>query len=260
MKYLFIASFFFLIGCNGNVVVTPGPDSVNNDGTLLNDTTTMTLDTFKKSTKTPNGFYGVMLPCPDCKGIEHTVLFRPDLTFRMEENKWGKRQAFTKAEGRWKAIDGKIFLYKNDTVKARYTWQGDTLYYVQPDDRSFAMRQLTAAAENPTWQKKGEAGVEFFGVGNEPFWSVEVDEQKRVSFHLAEWQAPQTFKAKAPVTKGDSTVYSAKSDSASLRVTVFSTFCSDGMSNFIYTNKVRIVYNGQVYQGCGILFKELSSR
>jgi len=253
MKFLWLAVFLFVAGCTGNVAVSPG----TTDSTRRNDTTTMTLDTFQQTTKSPIGFYGATLPCANCKGIEHTVFFNPDLTFRLEEARLGTKE-LTKTEGRWQAVEGKIFLYKNDTVKARYTWQADTLYYLDEADRLFALRTLPAAGNNPSWKERGERGTLFFGTGTEPFWSIEVDKKNGLSFHLAEWKTPKTFKPSVPVTAGDSTVYSSKSDSSSLRVTISSAFCSDGMSDFIYTNKVRVVYNGQVYLGCGLLYKDSS--
>ena len=48
----------------------------------------------------------------------------------------------------------------------------------------------------------------------------------------------------------DSTIYS----NDSLRVVVYPYFCNDGMSDFIYTNKVKVYYKGQAYKGCGQKF------
>lgn len=256
MNYLLFFLFtLFTFSCNSDVTITPKQNSAKQDGTVINGITTMTLDTFQKSTKTPAGIYQTMLPCADCKGIEHTVFFNPDLTFRMEENKWGKKNGFTKTEGLWRANEGKIFLYKNDSVKARYSWQGDTLQYLQPDGHAIALRKISPVIDNPAWQKKAKAGSQFYGIGTEPFWSVEVDKQKNISFHLAEWKKPMLFQAVTPVVSADSTVYSTLSDSATLRITILTAFCSDGMSDYIYNNKVKIVYKGQFYNGCGTAFR-----
>jgi hypothetical protein len=167
--------FFVLFSCNNEGVTKQ--DSIKKDGTILNDTTTVTLDTFQQATKSPGGFYQTMLPCTDCKGIEHTVVFNPDLTFRLEEKSWGKNKQ-TKIEGRWHPNAGKIWLYKGDTVIARYTWQSDTLVYIHPDGNTFMLQRLKPASDNKTWSAKGKAGLEFYGIGNEPFWKIEIDEQK----------------------------------------------------------------------------------
>ncbi|HVG12569.1 MAG TPA: copper resistance protein NlpE N-terminal domain-containing protein, partial [Flavisolibacter sp.] len=230
-----------------------GKDSTGTTG-IGSDTTTMTLDTFQTSTKTPNGIYQAILPCSDCKGIEHTVSFSPDLTYRLEENKIGKKGGLVKTAGNWRANQGKVILYKNDTVMARYTWQGDTLRYLKNEGSVFSLRKVSPAADNPAWQKKGQAGVEFYGVGNEPFWSVEIDEEKTIAFHLAEWSKPLRFPASPPVIFPDSTVYVTTNDSVSLRLVILNEFCSDGMSDYIYTEKIKVLFGGQAYSGCGLQY------
>ena len=220
--------------------------AANNDSMLLN-TNTM---------QPPEGIYQAMLPCPDCKGIEHTVLFEPDLTYRLQEIKLGKKgtNPFSVA-GNWKPTEGVLWLYKEGVVQARYTWGGDTLLYMDAQSgKRYPMRKLISALDNDVWRAKGGAGIEFYGAGNEPFWNIEIDEQKAIQFHLADRGAPLPFKAVQPQAAGDSTVYDTASDSATLRVVVYNTFCSDGMSDYIYSNSVKVVYNGQTYRGCGIRF------
>ena len=253
MKYLLPIISIAILACNDPASLASGNDSTSNAG-VGNDTTTMTLDTFQTSTKTPNGIYQAILPCTDCKGVEHTVSFNPDLTYRLEENKIGKKAGLVKTSGNWRANQGKVILYKNDTVMARYTWQGDTLQYLKNEGSLFSLRKVSPAADNPAWQKKGQAGVEFYGVGNEPFWNVEVDEEKAISFHLAEWSKPMRFPPSRPVIFPDSTVYITATDSVSLRLVILNEFCSDGMSDYIYTEKIKVVFRGQAYSGCGLRY------
>ncbi len=255
MKNLFFLVPFFIFSCNNATdTITSSKESKSDSSSNFTDTTTVTLDTFQQNTKTPQGIYQVMLPCTGCKGIEHTVSFNSDLTYRLEEEKWGVNE-LKKTRGRWKPIDGKIWLYQNDTVKARYQWHGDTLIYLHPGGINFVMQKPVSITENPAWEKKDAAGVDFFGVGNEPFWNIEIDEQKKIAFHLADWQQPKQFNAVKPIIFSDSIVYKTKSDSATLAITVYNKFCSDGMSDFIYNHSVKVIYNGQVYRGCGMLYK-----
>lgn len=245
-----------LLACNNDSlnstveIDTTSTDTVNyaaNTDSMLMNTNTM---------QPPEGIYQAMLPCTDCKGIEHTVLFKPDLTYRLQEIKLGKKggAAFTVA-GNWKPSEGVLWLYKEGVVQARYTWGTDTLLYMDAQSgKRYPLRKLISALDNDVWRAKGEAGIEFYGVGNEPFWNIEVDEQKNILFHLAEKEAPLSFKAVPPARAGDSTVYNTTTDSVTLRVVVYNTFCSDGMSDYIYSNSVKVVYNGQTYRGCGIRF------
>jgi uncharacterized membrane protein len=49
-------------------------------------------------------------------------------------------------------------------------------------------------------------------------------------------------------------MYNTSNDLSTLRIVIYNEFCNDGMSDNTYNNRVRIIYNGAVYQGCGILF------
>jgi uncharacterized membrane protein len=243
--------------CNNDSLQTTTVDTDSTFTDTINyATNTDSLLMANNTMRPPDGIYQGILPCDGCKGLEHTVLFNKDLTFQLQEAKIDKKAAPAfLTTGTWKPTDSVVWLYKEGVVQARYTWGGDTLLYMDAKTgRRYPLRKLTSALENDVWKAKGAAGIEFFGVGNEPFWNVEIDEQKSIAFHLAEWSAPQQFKAVKPTVQGDSTVYNTANDSATLRVVVYNNFCSDGMSDFIYKNAVKVLYNGQTYRGCGIRY------
>lgn len=244
-------------GCNNGV--TTATSSVTN--TAETDTINYALneDSIKlqlANTTPPEGFYGVTLPCTNCKGIEHTVLFNKDLSYQLEETVLGSRTTLKKTTGSWKPVKGDIWLYKDSSVVARYTWKGDTLNYIDlKSGVRIPLRQLPGAMNVAAWKSKKEQGIEFFGVGNEPFWNITIDEQKSIVFTLAGWPKPASFKPSKPVISADSTVYGTSNDSVKLRVVIYTGFCSDGMSDNVYNNAVKVVYNDNVYQGCGVVYK-----
>jgi uncharacterized membrane protein len=194
------------------------------------------------------------LPCINCPGIEHTIAFYEDNTYRLEEKKLGKKSTLIQTTGSWKPTSGIIYLYDDGIAAGRYQWKGDTLQYLKGTS-IYAMQKLQSALDVQVWKNKKIEGIEFFGIGNEPFWNVEVDEQKDISFHLAEWSKPMRFKAVKPVHTADSISYKAKNDSATIGITIYNTFCSDGMSDNVYDSRVKVVFNSQTYNGCGILYK-----
>ena len=258
--FFYSALAFFsclLLACNNdslNTTVTQTDssftDTINyaaNPDSLLMATNTV---------KPPEGMYQGILPCEGCKGLEHTIYFKPDLTYRLQETKLGKKgEAPFAVAGTWKPSEGIIWLYKEGVVQARYTWQTDTLVYMDAKTgKRYPLRRLPSALDNDVWRAKGSAGIEFYGVGNEPFWNVEVDDQKSIAFQLADWPGPQQFKPGTPQVAGDSIVYNSANDSATLRVVIYNTFCSDGMSDFVYAQSVKVLYNGQTYRGCGIKY------
>lgn len=208
-------------------------------------------------TPSPKGIYYALLPCEDCKGIEHIVAFYPNNTYRIEEKKLEADSVqFAVTTGDWKPTDGVIWLYKDQVVKARYSWKGDTLMYLMPSlKKSIALHQMTPITDNEVWQNKKKKDISFFGTGNEPFWSIEISNKNAITFYLVNSGEPVTFLPTEPVRSKDSIVYHIQNDSTTLRAVIYHQFCSDGMSDFIYNEKVSVQYNGQTFNGCGMLYK-----
>lgn len=251
MYRLFTALLITCLACNqqardnGSTV-----DTLPTDGTELNDSIPVGPDTTLQPAQVPEprGLYRVTLP----GGLDHTLAFYKGHRYRLEEK--AGRQEPARTEGEWAPTGGALWLYHQGVVVGKYRWQGDTLVYLLRG-KEYPLQSLTWAMDNDVWRNKGKEGVEFFGVGNEPFWNVEVDEQKAIAFHLADRGAPVRFPPARPVVSGDSIQYNTANDSATLRVVVYRRFCSDGMSDFTYDQQVKVVYNATVYNGCGLLFK-----
>lgn len=250
IRWLSIA--LLLYACNPNSAPAPGPgtDSALPDGTVV-DTASMAEDTANLGVNTPSprGFYYTPLPGGGTRGAMHTVLFRPDLSFELQEGTPAANLPRKRHSGRWRPDNGVLRLYEGATEVAQYRWAGDTLQLVR-DGSALPLVPAPAAADNPNWAGKRREGVEWVGVGTEPFWNVEIDEGKAVRFHLAEWAAPRTFRWERPLVSTDSIVYRLGSDTARLRVVIYPTFCSDGMSDFTYTRTVQVEWKRQVLRGC----------
>jgi uncharacterized membrane protein len=255
-RFIAIITGLVLASCSGPTAndAYPGPDTTDTDTTnyaLNTDSVNLTL----RNATPPEGFYQVMLPCTNCKGIEHTVLFRPDLSYQMEETVVGSGKPPAKTTGAWKLVESDIWLYKDSNVVARYTWKRDTLNYIDlKSGVRIPLRALPNAEENEAWKEKKKEGAAFFGIGNEPFWNITVNE-KNLVFNMAGWAKPLSLKTAKPIPAPDSTVYQAHNDTASLRLVIYNQFCSDGMSDNQYANSVKVVYNGHEYEGCGIRYK-----
>jgi len=207
-----------------------------------------------KPVKKPEGIYHTVLEANGTT-VEHIIHFRNNGSFRLQE-RWRGSDSVVTVEGTWNPSDGYIWLYRGQLVHGRYAWKGETLQYVQPgQQKTFAMTALPQITASKAWIDKGEAGTRFFGIGNEPFWSIELGAGDTLSFHLAEWKEPLRIKAGRATGQGDSTVIEARNDTASIKVVILSRFCSDGMSDYIYGNEVRLQYNQQSFSGCGHLYR-----
>lgn len=197
--------------------------------------------------KKPSGIYQFLLPAENGKKILHTIAFYPG-TFRLQEEY--NRDSIVITEGTWAPSRDFIWLYKDQVVRGRYTWKGDTLQYFSPGQKkTYAMYPLTPATENAVWQTKRKEGQQLYGVGTEPFWSVEITKEDSIIVNMPDWNAPLRVKITEADATRDMAEYKAEKDS--LRLIVHPYFCSDGMSDFLYTQRLELVYKGQTYRGCG---------
>ncbi|MFL5738659.1 MAG: hypothetical protein ACJ75B_00470 [Flavisolibacter sp.] len=203
--------------------------------------------------KNPSGIYQTTLPFDG--GMQQTVAFYDDQTYRLEE-KYNRKDSMVVVEGNWTPSDGFIWLYHDQVMRGRYNWKGDDLQYFSPlYKKYFSMRSLHDVMDDQQWQNKAKEGVLLFGLGNEPFWTVEFNNRDSVSFLLSEWSRPVQLKLDSLVHTKDSINYLAHSDSARLTITAYPYFCNDGMSDNVYRNRIRVRFNNQTYNGCGMVFK-----
>lgn len=200
--------------------------------------------------KKPSGFYQFFLDYEGTR-VLHTIVFQGG-NFRLEEEYHG-RDSIVVTEGTWAPSQGFIWLYKEQLVRGRYVWKGDTLQYFSPRlNKRFSMTKLTPAAINPVFQTMKKQGAVLYGVGTEPFWAVEVKKNDSIILSMPDWTQPLRVKLGNTEKANKRTVYTAIADS--LQVIVEPFFCSDGMSDFIYSHRLSVKYNGQTYNGCGIVF------
>jgi len=206
----------------------------------------------EQKVKNPKGIYQVGLPIEG--GVEHTVAFYSNNTYQLQEKY--KNDSTVITTGTWAPSNGYIWLYKDQVVRARYTWSGNQLQYFSPAlKKNWIMKHLQDVMQNRNWQNKKDEGILVFAIGNEPFWSAEVNNKDSISFQLSEWPTPLKLKINSSEINKDSTVYSAQNDSLSMRLVILPFFCSDGMSDMVYKNKIRLFYNSKVYTGCGVQYQ-----
>jgi uncharacterized membrane protein len=209
----------------------------------------------------PSGFYQGMLPCKGCEGVQRTILFTAD-HFKMEELNWGKGTPAKKTEGTWEKEKGRFVLYLNDKALAKYKIVKDSLINIEnsgtyiPDSlsRQYVLFKKNTAPENLSWRKKKAEGVDIVGNGNDPFWNVEIDNEKLILFKAATFDKPVIVPIERPVITKDSTVYSATTEAGNvLKISISSKFCTDGVSDHLYEYKMTVWFKGQMYKGCAVI-------
>ncbi len=259
MKF-YLIPLIFLFACNS---ATDGDGEVDSSNVQSRDTVIVKKDSL--ITLPPAftiGFYQGVTPCADCPGIQHILLLDSSNNYTLEEVQWGKNAFPTKATGKWDRDADTLQLYKGKQVESIYHIRYDTLYPVKvrgkmvydQEAREKMLFRRAAFKPNETIMKKVNEGIEFYAIGNEPFWNLEIDMQKMILFKLADWTQPVIVPISKPRSNKDSVVY-ASADTSGLRIAILNKFCNDGMSDFLYKNTVNVTYKGQTYRGCGVLLK-----
>jgi uncharacterized membrane protein len=237
------------------------------DPITINDTTVIVKDSIRIINANTfdtivSGFYLGMLPCKNCEGIQRSIMFSDDGSFKMEDLSWGKGTQAKKTEGKWEKEKGKFLLYQNDKVVSRYKLVKDSLINIEnngtriPDSLSkqYVLFKKNTAPLNPSWKKRKSEGIDIIGTGSDPAWSVEIDNAKLILFKLATAEKAVIVPIEIPVITKDSTVYSAVTDGGTgLKISISSKFCSDGVSDHLYEYKMTVWYKGQMYKGCAVI-------
>src|SRR5687767_2714451 len=119
---------------------------------------------------------------------------------------------------------------------------------VKNDSSSPINKKQPRATDNEHWKKKKAEGVDFMVIGNEPFWNLEIRNNKSLRFHLSDWEQPVNIEFAGSVEKSRFNELSARD----IEVRIEPKECSDGMSDYWYDYSVTVIYKGKTYNGCGI--------
>jgi uncharacterized membrane protein len=244
------------------------PSGASPEKTTVTDTLVIVKDSIINANvfdTIPSGFYQGMLPCKNCEGLQRTIAFSGDKHFRMEEWYQGSRIPAKKTEGTWEKEKNTFVLYLNDKAISKYKLVKDSLINIEnsgsriPDSLSkqYVLFKKNTATENPSWKRKKSEGIDIIGNGTEPFWNIEIDNEKMILFKLATDNKPIIIPIEKPSVTKDSTVYTVASESGTvLKVSISSKFCNDGMGDHLYEYKMTVWYKGLTYKGCAVVLNK----
>ena len=261
-KILILATIIFLIiiGCSSAPEFVPDPKSV----TFLT-----------------NGIWLGMLPCADCEGIDYQINLKNDYTFKQKSVYKGKSDEIFIDEGSWGFVSASVIAVSGNEDYKMFLIQQDHLvmldqdgnkiessfeerYHLSKDDGTVKEIMPVKPVEEVVemnlnyYQEKFLSGIDFIARGNEPNWTLEIDLEKSMSF-----AAMYGIKVKTPAVEGikaqdsDVTLYTAKTDSGELVITVIKDKCQDNMSGENFPYKVRVEAKSsadstyKTFEGCG---------
>lgn len=201
------------------------------------------------------GIYQAVLPCTGCENRLHTVMLNADGTFRLEEEFIGKGLGPSVTRGTWQRHKNEVKLNMGNVALFTYPILNDSLKIAGPlseNDKgiNYPLNKMPSN-KHTAWLDKWKSGVDFFGIGTEPFWSISIQNKKQVILKFAGREQPIIVEAPTPSDYSDSIVYVYKGKGSQLRVTIYPLFCNDGMSDFLYEQSVHVIYDGLLLKGCG---------
>ena len=214
----------------------------------------------------PSGFYQGMLPCKNCEGVQRTIVFS-DNDYKMEELNWGRGTPAKTTEGNWEHVKGNFILYQDKKVVSKYKLVKDSLINYEtngtriPDSLSkqYVLFKKNTPPLNISWNKRRSEGIDIIGTGGDPFWSIEIDQEKLIFFKLSASAKPVIVPIEKPIITKDSTVYSITTETgAVLKISISSKFCSDGIRDHLYEYKMTVWYKGEVYKGCAVILNTVN--
>ncbi|MGB5382528.1 MAG: META domain-containing protein [Lutimonas sp.] len=220
------------------------------------------------------GIYEGLVPCGDCSGIETKVQLYPDMMYRTEMTYKGKSDAPIVRSGKYSvANNGVILLGEEPTGYNQFIFVTDHLillnkngqmiegnlaekYYLYPPNQRPVMKHEEGT---PNFLiEKYQRGIDFYAQGNEPFWNLEMDFEKIISFNTL-----NGLKFNSPPVKADKAMdaniirYRAVTESGEIIIQLYKSKCDDTMADKSYGYAVNIDFktsketNYTSYKGCG---------
>ena len=228
-----------------------------------------------------NGVWIGILPCADCEGIDYTLNLKNDFTFKQKSVYKGKDEELFIDDGEWSFVSDSVILVEGLDESKMFLVDGKKLtmldeygnrikssdehkYYLRKDTNDVSevdkVEPVNEVAETnaTSYDDMFINGIDFFAMGNEPFWTLEIDVEKEMRFTTlydiklnipsVERQKEQNFNVN---------IYHAKTKSGELVVTITRADCEDDMSGeqFNYTVKVEAKSSAdnefKTFEGCG---------
>ncbi len=257
MRFLLFSFMFIALSCDAVVEKGQTSDTTENYSDSVDTVRRVVImDTLRGSSipSVPAGVYSL-----NNNSNVYYVKLNDDKTYMLQPAEHNKRSALQKTEGSW-AIEGdEVLLHNGRTVVAKLNVANDSIRLTEMNGSAvkqpLMLQKHELAGQDTAWTRKAALGMEFYGVGNEPFWNIEIDDQGKTIFKMADWKQPLSLKTAKASAKGDSIHY-VFNDAGKTAVTIYNTYCNDGMSDRLYTRKVRVKHKGQTYSGCGEYFNQ----
>ena len=207
------------------------------------------------------------LPCADCQGIEYKLELLDNGTYSESALYIGKSDEVIERSGQWAISSDSIIqiLKENGETHALFRFSKT---YIELLDRkgkvidsdmhdSYRLNRIDPYRD--IWLEKALKGIDFAGMGNEPFWNVQITMEDSISFSSLSIPSALSFKTPVPsYTQNLGGIrFHTQSMAGSMDITINKGKCIDDMSGeeFPFEVIVQILEKGMdsgvVFNGCG---------
>lgn len=258
MKLFFGLITLVAVACNNRTPIHVPQTSDTTSADTIFTTSQIIPEESGSPTSFVPGYYTGILPCNDCHSIARKILLLADHQFHLKDEFNGREAAPLETAGRWQTTNDQLQLLVNDQVFKHFAVTNKGLSELSmtgapaPLYPDTYLSSAIIGADNIAWMEKKAAGIDFFALGNEPFWLMEIDQDKQISFLRVDSSAPTVFAYVPAVLQNGQYIYNVQKDSATMQIVIKPEFCSDGMSDNWYEFRVEARYNGVSYVGCGV--------
>lgn len=220
------------------------------------------------------GTYAGTVPCADCEGIEYRLQLNPDFTWEDSRVYRGESEEPVERNGTFGFDEsGRIVLDDDDDGFRYFKKTGRGLVLLDVEGREITGNLAARYVLTPTRREVQERvepvapgrdaelreeGVDFVAFGNEPSWTVKIDDETGMTFSGMGLTTISTPPVKPGRTQDANVMrYRGLTESHEIVVTVTGGECSDAMSGERFTHKVRVQArstkekNFREYNGCG---------
>ncbi|MBC7914378.1 MAG: hypothetical protein H7Y07_09675, partial [Pyrinomonadaceae bacterium] len=244
-NYFFIAWCLVLLGCSSSTQTGSNEDSLGKDSFLISDTTLAiqpTPSNLASETKTYTGLY---------------ISGNKMSTFRNCSNQkrvyWVEDESQKLMEAYKTTTNFMHYPYESMYVEVKGYLKGKSnIGYAGEYQNVLAVTDLVTISQKS--YKTDCFNYEFICLGNEPFWSLEINpDEKIIALKDVGVEKTYLFSYKAAKHTGNSYVYETSNErKESITILITQQTCSDGMSDRQYHYSAQVNIDGKTLKGCAI--------
>lgn len=214
------------------------------------------------------GIWQGKLPCADCEYILYRLSLDKDMKYRDQMVYHDKDVKPTLSEGTWEVKDNILVLSESAGGKMKFSVSSSKLTLLDgegnPVPNSDIIKLTRQLADDSgmrdRWFEKRKNGIDITGGGNEPFWDISIDLDKRtLSFNKIDYKEPLEFTEINVTVLADvnNVTYYGTTPKHNITVEITKTECTDNMSGEVSPYKITVsLRTGKsnktdTYTGCG---------